>query len=154
MCNPFDSIDSIGSIDCIPFPIYLGFNWWTSRGIDSTSSIDYNTDSKAIIMSRNETQNMRSRSNHTIRPQVRGKDSLDRFGDDLCRLLLSYLPLEDRFRYECVSKQWQRLIYETQTELSFKYRSLDSFGVNINDKESVNEILDILDYLSPINVLS
>ncbi|CAG2172157.1 unnamed protein product [Oppiella nova] len=46
-------------------------------------------------------------------PQMYAKNSLDRFGDDLCQHLLSYLPLEDRFRHECLSKQWQRLIYET-----------------------------------------
>ncbi|CAG2116734.1 unnamed protein product, partial [Medioppia subpectinata] len=36
------------------------------------------------------------------------RQSMDRFGDDLCQLLLSYLSLEERFRYEEVSKQWQR----------------------------------------------
>ncbi|CAG2172156.1 unnamed protein product, partial [Oppiella nova] len=46
-------------------------------------------------------------------PQMKTKDSLDRFGDDLLEVLLSYLPLEDRYRCEYVSKQWQRLIYET-----------------------------------------
>ncbi|CAG2164372.1 unnamed protein product [Oppiella nova] len=45
------------------------------------------------------------------------KVSLDRFGDDLCEVLLSYLSIKDRFRYECVSKQWQRLIYTTVTDL-------------------------------------
>ncbi|CAG2101796.1 unnamed protein product, partial [Medioppia subpectinata] len=36
--------------------------------------------------------------------QVYARDSMDRFGDDLCQYLLSYLSLKDRFRYECVSK--------------------------------------------------
>ncbi|CAG2106893.1 unnamed protein product [Medioppia subpectinata] len=53
------------------------------------------------------------------------RDSMDRFGDDLCQLLLSYLSLEERFRYEEVSKQWQRVIYETQyeipIEITYKY---------------------------------
>jgi len=49
--------------------------------------------------------------------QIYSKDSFDRFGDDLCQLLLSYLSLKDRFRYECLSKQWQRVIYRTQTAL-------------------------------------
>jgi hypothetical protein len=43
---------------------------------------------------------------------------MDRFGDDLCQLLLSYLQLYDCFRCECVSKQWQRLIYTTVYELT------------------------------------
>ncbi|CAG2117043.1 unnamed protein product, partial [Medioppia subpectinata] len=40
--------------------------------------------------------------------QLYAKDSMDRFGDDLCELLLSYFPFEDQFRCECVSKQFQR----------------------------------------------
>ncbi|CAG2176582.1 unnamed protein product [Oppiella nova] len=35
---------------------------------------------------------------------ISSQDSLDRFGDDLCELLLSYLWLRDSFRYECLSK--------------------------------------------------
>src|SRR6185437_15089515 len=46
------------------------------------------------------------------------KDSMDRFGDDLCGLILSYLKLDDRFRCECVSKQWQRLVYTTVRHLT------------------------------------
>ncbi|CAG2102212.1 unnamed protein product [Medioppia subpectinata] len=49
------------------------------------------------------------------------KDSLDRFGDDMCEHILSYLTLEDRFRCECVSKQWRRLIYTTQTDFICTY---------------------------------
>ncbi|CAG2166405.1 unnamed protein product [Oppiella nova] len=49
----------------------------------------------------------------TQQPQMSAKDSLDRFGDDLCEDILSYLTLKDRFRCECVSKQWQRLVYTT-----------------------------------------
>ncbi|CAG2109462.1 unnamed protein product [Medioppia subpectinata] len=48
-----------------------------------------------------------------IQPQIYAKESLDRFGDDLCALLLSYLSTKDRFRYECVSKQFQRNIYKS-----------------------------------------
>ncbi|CAG2100931.1 unnamed protein product [Medioppia subpectinata] len=44
-------------------------------------------------------------------PQIYAKDSLDRFGDDLCQLLLSYLSLGDRFRCECVSKQFRRTVF-------------------------------------------
>ncbi|CAG2119536.1 unnamed protein product [Medioppia subpectinata] len=42
-------------------------------------------------------------------------NSLDRFGDDLCEELLSYLSLEDKFRFECISKQWRRVVFESQT---------------------------------------
>ncbi|CAG2112480.1 unnamed protein product, partial [Medioppia subpectinata] len=38
-------------------------------------------------------------------------DSMDRFGDELCEVLLSRLPLEDRFRCETVSKRFQRTVF-------------------------------------------
>ena len=38
-------------------------------------------------------------------------NSFNRFGDDLCELLLSYLSFEDKIRFECVSHQFQRLIF-------------------------------------------
>jgi hypothetical protein len=38
-------------------------------------------------------------------------NSFERFGDDLSELLLSYLSVSDKVRYECVSKQWSRLIF-------------------------------------------
>ncbi|CAG2106118.1 unnamed protein product [Medioppia subpectinata] len=51
-------------------------------------------------------------------PQIYAKDSLDRFGDDLFQVLLSYLSLEDRFRYECVSKQIQRTVFESVVDIN------------------------------------
>ena len=45
------------------------------------------------------------------------KSSFDRFGDDLSELILSFLPFEDKIRFECVSKQWQSLIYNKQFKL-------------------------------------
>ncbi|CAG2122349.1 unnamed protein product, partial [Medioppia subpectinata] len=44
-------------------------------------------------------------------PQIYAKDSMDRFGDDMCGLLLSYLTFKDRFRCESVSKQFQRTVF-------------------------------------------
>ncbi|CAG2161738.1 unnamed protein product [Oppiella nova] len=46
------------------------------------------------------------------------KDSFDRYGDDLCEEILSYLSLEDCFRFECLSKQWQRLVFKSQVCLN------------------------------------
>ena len=46
-----------------------------------------------------------------------GKDSMLRFGDDLTEEILQYLTLEDKIRLECVSKQWQRLIYNKQYKI-------------------------------------
>ena len=41
----------------------------------------------------------------------------DRFCDDLCEDILQYLSLEDRFRLECVSKQFQRTVFQSLKEL-------------------------------------
>ncbi|CAG2112406.1 unnamed protein product [Medioppia subpectinata] len=53
-------------------------------------------------------------------PQMYAKNSMDRFGDDLCALLLSYLSIEDRFRCEYVSKQFQRTVFENAVDITLK----------------------------------
>ena len=45
------------------------------------------------------------------------KDSMDRLGDDLTELVLSYLSFDNSVRFECVSKQWRRLVYQRQNKL-------------------------------------
>ena len=54
--------------------------------------------------------------------EVYPKESFDRFGDDLCEVLLSYLSFEDRFRYECLSKQFQRFIFTTVSEITIHWK--------------------------------
>jgi hypothetical protein len=44
-------------------------------------------------------------------------NSFERFSDDLCELLLSYLSISDKIHFECVSKQWQRLVFNKQQKL-------------------------------------
>jgi len=44
-------------------------------------------------------------------------NSFDRFGDDLCELLLSNLLIIDKIRLDCVSKQWQFFIFNKQRKL-------------------------------------
>ena len=39
------------------------------------------------------------------------KASFDRFGDDLSELIVSYLTIEDKFRFQCLSKQWRRIVF-------------------------------------------
>ncbi|CAG2101382.1 unnamed protein product, partial [Medioppia subpectinata] len=63
-------------------------------------------------------------------PQIYAKDSLDRFGDDLCALLLSYLPLEDRFRWECVSKQFQRTVFWSAVDITLSDRFMQRIMTN------------------------
>ncbi len=43
-----------------------------------------------------------------------GESFSGRICNDLCEVLLSYLSFEDKIRFECVSKQWQKLIYNKQ----------------------------------------
>ncbi|CAG2116074.1 unnamed protein product, partial [Medioppia subpectinata] len=50
--------------------------------------------------------------------QLFAKNSMDRFGDDLCALLVSYISLEDRFRLECVSKQFQRTVFGSVVDIT------------------------------------
>ena len=38
-------------------------------------------------------------------------DSFDRFGDDLCEILLKYVKPNEKFKFETVSKQWKRCIH-------------------------------------------
>ena len=42
------------------------------------------------------------------------KNSFDRFGDDLTELIINYLPFEDKLKFECVCKQWRRLIFNKE----------------------------------------
>jgi hypothetical protein len=44
----------------------------------------------------------------------------DRFCDDLCEVLFIYLSLEDKIKFECVSKQWQKLVFNKQYSIGIK----------------------------------
>ncbi|CAG2106215.1 unnamed protein product, partial [Medioppia subpectinata] len=64
---------------------------------------------------------------HIQHPKIYAKNSMDRFGDDMCGLILSYLSLEDRFRCECVSKQFQRTVFESVVDIDINDRFHDKF---------------------------
>ncbi|CAG2120288.1 unnamed protein product, partial [Medioppia subpectinata] len=51
-------------------------------------------------------------------PQIYAKNSIDRFGDDLCALLLSYFPLEDHIRCESLSKQFRRTVFVSLRDIT------------------------------------
>ena len=80
-------------------------------------------------------------SDHNFESSDYSRDSFDRFGDDLSELILSYLSLKDKFRYECVAKQWRRLVFTKKTESIhydeqtlyeniFNYKILIYFSIN------------------------
>ncbi|CAG2108869.1 unnamed protein product, partial [Medioppia subpectinata] len=72
--------------------------------------------------------------------RVYAKNSMDRFGDDLCALLLSYFPLEDRFRYECVSKQFQRTLFESVVDITINDTLLCKAARNYRESQSLATI--------------
>ncbi|CAG2116299.1 unnamed protein product, partial [Medioppia subpectinata] len=74
------------------------------------------------LMASLDTTDDGNEDNYTQQTQIYAKDSLDRFGDDLFGLLLSYLSLEDRFRCECVSKQFQRTVFESAVDININDR--------------------------------
>ena len=45
------------------------------------------------------------------------RDSMERFGDDLTEKVLSHLRFSDKVMFECLSKQWQRLVFNKEMEL-------------------------------------
>ena len=49
------------------------------------------------------------------------KESMDRFGDDLTELILSYLTFEDKIKLECVSKQWKRCVFQRQFVIEINF---------------------------------
>jgi hypothetical protein len=79
-------------------------------------------------------------------------DSFDRFGDDLCQLLLSYLSISHKIRFECVSKQWQRLVFNKQNKIVFSYYAKNNSDIlkniflnNSRIYYSSNKFIRILD---------
>ena len=63
------------------------------------------------------------------------KDSMDRFGDDLTELILSYLTFEDKIRLECVSKQWKNAmvtVFKKQLAIKIVYKWEDKHKMFIN----------------------
>ena len=65
---------------------------------------------------RSDSQNSHS-LNERKENNYRSDSFEDRFCDDLCEDILQYLSLEDKFRLECVSKQFERTVFKRQYEL-------------------------------------
>ena len=59
--------------------------------------------------------------------QIYSKSSFDRFGDDLCELILSYLSFDDKIRAQCVSTQFSRSVYQKQYELTLNEKLFTRF---------------------------
>ena len=73
------------------------------------------------------------------------RDSMDRFGDDMCELILSYLIFADKVRLECVSKQWKRCVFHRQFEIFI-------LGIDVDDtKNSLNRLIKVIDNKRELN---
>jgi hypothetical protein len=47
------------------------------------------------------------------------RKSFDRFGDDFCELILSYLEIDDKTRLQFVNNQWRRCIFNRVYEFDY-----------------------------------
>ncbi len=97
------------------------------------------------------------------------KDSFDRFGDDLCQLLLSYLPISHSIRYECVSNQWKLLLFNKQRVLNltlmsnniydnieqifYKNSNFNDFNIKIRQKQ-LKTVLKKCRFINQIKIQS
>ncbi|CAG2101682.1 unnamed protein product [Medioppia subpectinata] len=81
------------------------------------------------------------------------KDSFDRFGDDLCQQLLSFLTFEDRFRCECLSKQWRRLVFNTQKDIHYRednnWSDLSTFEMILKKCQNITHLRNLV-YTTPL----
>jgi hypothetical protein len=51
------------------------------------------------------------------------RKSFDRFGDDFCELILSYLEIIDKIRLQYVNSQWRRCIFNKVHEFDYPLES-------------------------------
>ena len=59
------------------------------------------------------------------------RDSFDvRIDDDLFEVIVSYLPIKDKLRYESVSKRFQRFVFNKQKILRISY--CEDSAINLN----------------------
>ena len=79
-----------------------------------------------------------SQNNHALNERKEDnyrRDSFeDRFCDDLCEDILQYLPLKDKLRINCVSKQFQRTVFKREYELYIPMSSREERKIFMNNK--------------------
>ena len=91
---------------------------------------------------------MSSNKRLCLRSDTQNRDSFDeRVCNDLCEVILQFLPLKAKLKLECVSKQFQRSIILTQKVLQMNFETnyqLDQFARLFQKFARINDI-DILD---------
>lgn len=63
-----------------------------------------------------------TKSERRLSVRYASPDSFDRFDNELCELLLSFLSFEEKIKYECVSRQWRKCIFNRQTVLRISHK--------------------------------
>ena len=63
---------------------------------------------------------------------------MDRFGDDLTELILSFLWFEDKIRLECVSKQWKRCVFQRQFVIEIDFVCNNSMKTFKSQRNKLN----------------
>ncbi len=64
------------------------------------------------------------------------RKSFDRFGDDFCELILSYLEINDKIRLQFVNSQWRRCIFNKVYEFDYPLE-LNDFGIKVSKKPNI-----------------
>ena len=72
----------------------------------------------------------------------------ERVCDDLSEVILQYLSLEDKLRLECVSKQFQRTIFQKQFELKIRRLYEIEIEIKLNVSKNDSEDTDGFDDIS------
>lgn len=87
-------------------------------------------------------------------------DSFDRFGDDISELILSYLPIKDKFRLECVSKRFRLFLFSGQRHLILDYSDretadrLNLCHVMVNFRASLSNLNKLLKKCNKVTNIS
>ncbi|CAG2102479.1 unnamed protein product [Medioppia subpectinata] len=86
--------------------------------------------------------------------QFNPKNSMDRLGDELYAFLLSYLTFEDRFRLECVSKQFQRTVFKSVVGITLNDRLMDKTKKRKTTLKHLQQLKDLkVSFVTPTKTL-
>jgi F-box domain len=72
-----------------------------------------------------------SKQSQDLNIKLDRRQSMDRLNDDCVGLVLSYLSLQDKFRLECVSKQWKRKMFLYVDRVKIILKDLEPIKVGI-----------------------
>jgi hypothetical protein len=117
-------------------------------------------ENKGLKVSENNSYNENKRFKRQLRSDIKKRQSFDyRICDDLCEVLLSYLSFEDKIRFECVSKQFQRCVYNKQNAICIGFSGKDSLNrlrinqsINIDIFDAFEDILIKWEFINKINI--